>query len=1221
MAISFKPLGKKIEDVLGGLGNVANKTGQTVGNAVLGLPVISDAVRFGQQKNPTLGDFTKGIFSTGYNASPLGSLERTGGRIAATITQRPQVSLTGTSLPVNQEVGNAAPILGNRLLGQGAAALGVAGDAAFGGSVKPALDVFGRNISDVGRINRGEFQAPGRIGAIDQFVRENERPGLPAPAPNTQLALPAGLGARDAGRTPGGAVIIDPESGAARVVANAGKPSVVARTGVEVRPGVRDKRFGYLDNMNGRMVTSAVIPGRRAALVTTSGKNLQDLAAPAASGSPERVAAAGRSLVDTAPNRPQARSITDVTSLVKRATKQSTGEGVDTQAQRIKTLNQIIEHTDASPETKAWAIEQRNQIAPSKPKVSLKQPVTRPLAVTTDAPSSKPLVAQRPQTAQVTGPKERGFAKNLAKNNLDEDPTINAVIESIPGHQPITNQDTLLKAAEKIEKDPSSAQGRFINKRQLTSADDVATGNLLLRRAIESEDIGTAIEIGRKLGMDGTKLGQAVQAYATWKRTTPEGILRYASKQAEKAGRPLKPEVAQNLVDRAKAAADMPEGVEKARATRELTAEAAKQGRTWKDAVGNILNAPRAALATADFSAPLRQGAVLGSRFPKQFAQSAVDSAKYMFNPKNYEKSMYELTQRPNYALMKSNGLAVKAAEHLNGTEEQFMTSFLEGKIAKKLGVGHIVAASDRAYSGFLTKFRADVFDKVVGDAKTAGVELDKKALTSLTKFINSASGRGSGKLLDRHVGLLSSGLFSPRLWKSRIDTLNPAYYARLDPTARKYALQSAASFLGIVSTVLGVAKASGAQVEMDPRSADFAKIKVGNTRYDILGGHQQNIRLIAQMVTGQKINSETGELQTLGPDRGYGKPSRLDLLYQFIENKENPVVSFATKALRGTDPTGQPINLAAEAGKLAIPLNAQSIYDTAKDQHSLAKGAAMNIPGIFGLGVQTYGGSPSAAPSASSPTTSPTASPTSTPDNGSILTGDNTTPEAKAAVAQANATKKADLASGARLGGTKELDAAQTRIDSATAKLPDGLSDDSKTTLTRYAKLNSDGKDKFNADLNNVYDLKVAQYEQKKRSGELDNTLDDYKAQADVYRAGVQKDFSPTAVKLYGMSKSALKDYFAANPDQQKLFGEVQKLDGALTNAGLQDKNKFANGLGSNGSSGSSNPYKYAVSASAGNVAKPKVSFHSSRGIRSVKSAKTKSAPKAKVSIRKGVL
>lgn len=379
-------------------------------------------------------------------------------------------------------------------------------------------------------------------------------------------------------------------------------------------------------------------------------------------------------------------------------------------------------------------------------------------------------------------------------------------------------------------------------------------------------------------------------------------------------------------------------------------------GMTTKEKIAMVAATPKAAMATADISAPLRQGGVLGTRFPKQFAENTAEAVKFFGSPKHFDEAMAQIKSRSNWETYNKMGLSVDAAEGVTGTEEQFMTSILQTDAAKKVLVGHVASASDRAYSGFLTKFRADVADKILADTKAAGVELDDKALKSLGKFINTASGRGDLGQLEKHAGLLSKALFSPRLWKSRLDLLNPVYYARLDPVARKYAIQTSASFAGVAGTILSLASAAGATVVWDPRSADFAKIKVGNTRYDILGGLQQNIRLGAQMITGEKIDSTTGEVATLGPDRGFGKPSRKDLLYQFFENKENPLLGYAGKVLEGTDPTGQPINKLTEGAKLLIPLNAQDIYATVKDTGSVKKGVGMGLPGIFGVGVQTYG-------------------------------------------------------------------------------------------------------------------------------------------------------------------------------------------------------------------------------------------------------------------------
>lgn len=721
----------------------------------------------------------------------------------------------------------------------------------------------------------------------------------------------------------------------------------------------------------------------------------------------------------------------------------------------------------------------------------------------------KPLPKKTSTPKPKTEPAQRGFAKQLA---AESDPVLDQVVAKIPGYKPITNKGTIGKVVKEIGKDPNAAYARFITK-PLGNADDVMAGHVMLRQALEAGDVDKALTIGRKLGVEPTPLAQAVQAYAAWKKTTPEGIFNDAIKNAAKAGKELDPAVGKDLVARATKIAEMPEGLAKSKATRAMLDESEKLGRTYKDLAADIFNMPRAMMATADFSAPLRQGIVLGSRYPKQFAKSFTEMFKYWGKPAYYEQAMYDITQRPTYALMKSHKLAVDGATKLTGTEEQFLSSLLESNAAKKIGVGHVIAASDRAYSGFLTKLRADVFDHVMQDFKAKGTKLNAKQIDSLTKFINSASGRGQGHYTDKISNL--QVLFSARLWKSRLDTLNPAYYARLDPVARKLALQSTASFAGITGSLLGLLKLSGLEVGVDPRSADFAKVKVGNTRYDILGGHQQNIRLLSQIITGTKINSVTGEEQTLGADRGFGKPSRLDLLYQFLENKENPIIAWGTKMLRGTDQIGEPINPVTETGKLAIPLTLQQTYETVQDVGDIGQGIAMNIPGTFGVGVQTYG-----KPKEK----------TKTDANGDEVPST----------------------------GSRTLDASAERVTNTKRDLPTGISRSAEKVLLDYAKLNDNGKNKYNDDPQRAYALHKAQYEYKKLKGQLTQP-EDVKLSQSLRRESITSKYSQEVNQFYNLTKAQQSEAFRQDADHAKaLYGQAKQLDAELVGAKLRTT-KFA--------------------------------------------------------------
>lgn len=372
--------------------------------------------------------------------------------------------------------------------------------------------------------------------------------------------------------------------------------------------------------------------------------------------------------------------------------------------------------------------------------------------------------------------------------------------------------------------------------------------------------------------------------------------------------------------------------------------------RLWSGIEG-ALNLPRSIMATADLSAPLRQGFFFISR-PKQWIPAFKDMFKYAGSEKAYLGLMDDIKARPNYLKIREAKLALTdMSPNLLAREEEFMSNLAE----KIPGFGALAKGSNRAYSGFLNKLRADVFDDLVSKAEIQGIKLQGKTLEDLGSFINSATGRGNlGKTLQKAAPILNGVFFSPRLMASRINLLNPATYIKYDPFVRKEALKSLIGTGSIAATILGIAKLSGAEVGNDPRSADFGKIKVGNTRYDILGGFQQYIKLLSQLATGQVVSSTTGKVVTLG--EGYKPLTRKDILMRFFESKTSPVASFIISLMTGQTGVGEPVNIPTEIINRFIPMMAQDIYDIAKDKDSIGKGLLMAIPGIFGAGSQTYG-------------------------------------------------------------------------------------------------------------------------------------------------------------------------------------------------------------------------------------------------------------------------
>ena len=365
------------------------------------------------------------------------------------------------------------------------------------------------------------------------------------------------------------------------------------------------------------------------------------------------------------------------------------------------------------------------------------------------------------------------------------------------------------------------------------------------------------------------------------------------------------------------------------------------------DFAGNALNLPRSLMSTLDLSAPLRQGVFLVGR--KEFYTSFTSMFKQFGSERAYRGVMDDIKLRETYPLMEESGLSLSDMGHdLSAREEAFMSQWAENIP----GVGRVVRASERGFSGFLNKLRADTFDDLVRRSVAVGVDFkaNPKALSDIASFINAATGRGNLGKLNQSAHLLNSVFFSPRLIASRVQMLNPAYYATLSPVVRQEAIKSLLSFGAIATSVLGLAKMGGAEVENDPRSSDFGKIKIGDTRYDILGGFGQYITLAARLYSNQ-TKTLKGNVLDLKPSSLQG--TRKTVAEKFLENKFAPVPGYLRDFLQGTDPVGNPFDARKDAMQLFIPLFLQDAYNVY--QSGGVEDLPKVAPGFFGVGVQTF--------------------------------------------------------------------------------------------------------------------------------------------------------------------------------------------------------------------------------------------------------------------------
>jgi hypothetical protein len=154
-----------------------------------------------------------------------------------------------------------------------------------------------------------------------------------------------------------------------------------------------------------------------------------------------------------------------------------------------------------------------------------------------------------------------------------------------------------------------------------------------------------------------------------------------------------------------------------------------------------------------------------------------------------------------------------------------------------------------------------------------------------------------------------------------------------------------------------------GADVETDPRSSNFGKIKIGNTTLDIWGGYVQWVRMFAQVISGERKSASTGKITELG--KGYGSDTRADIVVNFFKNKLGPTPALAVRLAESkiaekkgetiiTSQYGEETTIPQEILGQTVPLYLQDIDKLAKE-HDPATLTGLMFASFLGFGVQQY--------------------------------------------------------------------------------------------------------------------------------------------------------------------------------------------------------------------------------------------------------------------------
>ena len=348
------------------------------------------------------------------------------------------------------------------------------------------------------------------------------------------------------------------------------------------------------------------------------------------------------------------------------------------------------------------------------------------------------------------------------------------------------------------------------------------------------------------------------------------------------------------------------------------------------ETVSDIFNIPKSIMASMDISAPFRQGAVLFARHPILGVKATKEMFKHLWSEKEANDWNDRLRLSDGYIRAKKSNLFIsEPMARLVASEERFMSHMAE----KIPVIGRGVKASNRAYSGFLNKIRTDVFNQhyeALVNEGFSGKELQSE-LSQMAHLINNFSGRGKlGKRGELASPLLNAAFFAPRYVTSRINTLANAvtgYWLegraygsqRMSTRTRIEAYKALGAYVTVGVGVLQMAKAAGAEVEIDPRSSDFGKIKIGDLRYDIWAGFQQEIVLLARIFTQAKVDVFNGKVKKF--NEGFGSSNTGSTVGNFLRSKASPQVGYALSAMTGTTMGMEEFDAGKELLRMSVPL------------------------------------------------------------------------------------------------------------------------------------------------------------------------------------------------------------------------------------------------------------------------------------------------------------
>jgi len=406
---------------------------------------------------------------------------------------------------------------------------------------------------------------------------------------------------------------------------------------------------------------------------------------------------------------------------------------------------------------------------------------------------------------------------------------------------------------------------------------------------------------------------------------------------------------------------------EKAKREKTALSQKSETNPSERSLLDDITDLPKTLRAGFDVSFPMRQGLFLLNR-PEGL--KGVGRGFKSFAEREHQNVQADLAERPNAQLYKDFGL--QQVEYDPKMLEQKSEQFPATAMAEKIPG---LKQSERIYIDQGNLMRANVFDKLAEKWKAQGKtpENSPQLYSATAKYLNVLTGRDTlGKRFAQAGNVLNKVFFSPRFIKSRLQLMNPAFYAHLPRELQMEAIRDVGGTLGTLGILMGGAVAAARQagyskdeidIGADPRATNFGKLKVGHVSYDFFSSLLPLIRTSARLATGTKV-TPSGESQLGGlsgrsllgvesdlPKAPFGASTGSELM-TLGEGKLAPVPTAAKGLLSGQGFAGEEYGMGEAARDLIAPMSIADFVGALRDYD--AGTAAMTLPSLLGVGVQT---------------------------------------------------------------------------------------------------------------------------------------------------------------------------------------------------------------------------------------------------------------------------